>query len=249
MPVRTRWMLVVLAACTGQPRTAATPSGSGAVSATETEVADVGISAIGGPVTPATICARVAELRHKQCRAVERYALSEAECRDDVERSLETRGPDARTAKHAQGRCMLDHASCDAIAGCLAALDAAADEMDGTPTRLRTCKQTEVFAPVGLARARWERRRGAGARRYADVATTKARPVEVCGKPAQAEWLTTVTCRDGSRPFPSSSHARAARLRNVGRGGRCSSIIDLFAVPCPEGTYKIYIDAYVCPQD
>ena len=25
------------------------------------------------------------------------------------------------------------------------------------------------------------------------------------------------------------------------------SIIDLYEVPCPEGTYAIYIDAYVCP--
>ena len=70
-----------------------------------------------------------------------------------------------------------------------------------------------------------------------------------CGIPAEMEWLLSVTCSDGSRPFPDYDHAHAARVGNVGPGGKCGSIIDLYEVPCPEGTYKIFIDAYVCPQD
>jgi hypothetical protein len=63
------------------------------------------------------------------------------------------------------------------------------------------------------------------------------------------EWMLSLTCDDGSRPFRGFDHAHAARVGNVGKGGSCGSIVDLYEVPCPEGTYKIFIDAYVCARD
>ncbi|MBZ0237828.1 MAG: hypothetical protein K8M05_36275 [Deltaproteobacteria bacterium] len=191
----------------------------------------------GPGVTPANVCARIAELRTQGC---ELSTLPEEECRDELHRALEERGPDSRTATMQLGRCMLDNESCDAIAACVDALVSEAEP--------RTCEQGGGGAVV-LPRAEWEQRHGAGATRYSSVKTTKAEPVEVCGIPAQMEWLLGATCDDGSRPFRDYDHAHSARVGNVGEGGRCGSIIDLYEVPCPEGTYSIFIDAYVCPAD
>lgn len=72
-------------------------------------------------------------------------------------------------------------------------------------------------------------------------------PIEVCGFLAENEWLFSATCDDGSHPITKRKEAEAARSGNEGRGGRCGSIIDLYKVKCPEATYDIHIDAYVCP--
>lgn len=144
---------------------------------------------------------------------------------------------------------MLDNESCDAVTKCVGALNRYADDQDGTPTKLRRCAERGVYAPVGVPRSRWENRRGARAQRYSDVKSTRRAPIEVCGRPAAQQWLVDARCNDSTHPFSDPDHAYASRVRNVGAGGRCGSIIDLYEVACREGTYKIYIDAYVCPQD
>jgi hypothetical protein len=203
----------------------------------------------GGPVTPENVCTRIFALKDARCELASGYTLNFDECKDEMNRSLEERGPEARQATTQAARCLLDNESCDAVASCMTALNPYADEQDGSPSELRTCAQTEVYAPVGVPRAEWEKRRGANAGRYSAVKTTKDEPVEVCGIPAQMEWLLAARCNDGSMPFEDYDHAHAARVGNVGQGGSCGSIIDLYEVPCPEGTYSIYIDAYVCPKD
>ncbi len=202
----------------------------------------------GGPVTPENICARILALKDAGCDLVSGYSLTQAECSDDMRRSLEERGVEARQANSAMGRCLLDNDTCQAVATCVENLNPYSDAQDGTPSQFRACEDHGVYAPVGVSSAEWSARVGGSARRYADVSTTKDEPVEVCGLPQQLEWLMGVTCNDGSVPFASGQHAHAARVGNVGAGGRCGSIIDLYEVPCPEGTYQIYIDAYVCPK-
>lgn len=199
----------------------------------------VGGAGIG--VTPATVCTRLAQLDAEQ--GCEFSSLTEEECREEWYRALDQRGPDARTASMQVGRCLLDNESCAAIEACVATLTPDQDK------QFRTCEQSEVYAPVGLPRAEWDKRRGAGATRFSSVKTTKDEPVEVCGIPAQMEWLLAATCDNGSRPFRDYDHAHSARVGNVGPGGACQSIIDLYEVPCPEGTYSIFIDAYVCPLE
>jgi hypothetical protein len=202
----------------------------------------------GGPVSPENVCARIMAVKGPMaCEFISGFTLDEAECREDWLRSLEERGPDARMAATQVARCLLDNASCDAMESCINSLNQFADEQDGTPNDFRTCEDSEVYAPVGLPKAEWDQRRGAGAARYSTVTTSKDEPIEVCGIPAQMDWLMAATCDDGSQPFRSRDHAHAARVKNVGPGGRCNSIVDLYAVPCPEGTYDVYIDAYVCP--
>jgi hypothetical protein len=101
---------------------------------------------------------------------------------------------------------------------------------------------------VGLSPAELAASYGFGAAHFADVKTSKAQPIEVCDSGGQAEWLRKVTCADGSNPFGSRLDVANARVGNVGAGGRCNSIIDLYQVPCPETTYKIYMDMYMCPK-
>jgi hypothetical protein len=68
----------------------------------------------------------------------------------------------------------------------------------------------------------------------------------MCGIPAENDWLESLTCDDGSKPFGNAEEVRAG---NVGPGGRCGSIVDQYVVKCPGGkTYPIFIDAYVCPK-
>ena len=64
----------------------------------------------------------------------------------------------------------------------------------------------------------------------------------------QLDYLTQVTCTDGSHPFADRGDAHAARAGNVGPGGRCDRIIDQYVVPCPEATYQVFVDAYRCPE-
>ncbi len=207
----------------------------------------------GSAVTPERICARILELKGQRCELAESYELSDAECQVDMRRSLEERGNEARDATTAAARCLLDNDSCQAATTCMASLNEFSNEQDGTPTTFRTCAETSEYAPVGRSAADWAKRRGAGARKYRDVVTAKESPVEVCGIPAQMEWLLAARCDDGSLPFrnqaddsPSYDRAHAARVGNVGAGGACGSIIDVYEVPCPEATYRIFIDAYVC---
>jgi hypothetical protein len=103
-----------------------------------------------------------------------------------------------------------------------------------------------IFGPVQLDAQAASRRHGAAARTYADVPATREQPVEVCGVEAELAWLTRVTCKDGSAPFADHDAAHAARSGSVGAGGKCGTILDLYAVRCPEAAYAIHMDMYMC---
>ena len=80
------------------------------------------------------------------------------------------------------------------------------------------------------------------------VVTTRATPVEVCGSRGQLAWLLRARCPDGTAPFKTKRDAHTARAGNVGAGGRCNRIVDLFKVPCAGKTLPIHIDYYNCEQ-
>ncbi len=196
----------------------------------------------GSDPTPAAVCARILELKATDCESTSGFDLDDNECREEFRRSFDDRGPDARTANLALGRCLIDNESCDAVGQCVTALHSAA-------SGFRACG-TRGNQPVGMPRPEWSARKAATVTRYGQVTSTMDEPIEVCGvwdAGGQVDWLLNLTCDDGSRPFRSDDQAHAARVGNVGPGGRCDSIIDLYEVPCDEGSYKIYIDAYVCP--
>lgn len=158
------------------------------------------------------------------------------------------RAEEADPLVKAIGACVLAGGDCAATDACVEEVFASF-EGDAAGPEYRTCEQSDVYAPVGLPRAEWEKRHGAGITRYDQIVTSPAQPVEVCGLEAQREWLVAATCADGSRPFADAQAASDARQGNVGAGGRCGSVIDHFVVPCPERAYDVYVDAYVCPLD
>jgi hypothetical protein len=139
------------------------------------------------------------------------------------------------------GRCWVDEGDdCDHVTFCMQ--DSSFDK-----TNLRACTDNDPGKAVGLLEPEWTRRNGAGVSRYSQVRSTKSAPIEVCGFIAENEWLFAATCDDGSHPISTRKKAEAARPGNEGPAGRCGSIIDLYKVKCPEATYEIHIDAYVCP--
>jgi hypothetical protein len=206
------------------------------------------VATSGLPASADNMCARIFELKRADCDFVREYGLTADECRDEFTRALEDRGPESNRATNQLARCLLDNDSCDAAGACITSLGNPANGTDGPPTDFRTCEQTDVYAPVGLSKADYENRHGAHVTRFRDHASTRETPIEVCGIPAQMDWLLNVTCNDGSHPFRNFDHAHAARVGNVGAAGRCGSIVDEYEVNCEaEGTYRIFIDAYVCP--
>ncbi len=109
------------------------------------------------------------------------------------------------------------------------------------------CKVKDMFSGVTVSAEEFERRKGAHASKFSEVPTTKATPLEACGVRESVEAIFRLSCNDGSRPFASPNQAHASRAGNVGVGGRCETVIDLYKIPCPEQTYDLYVDIYLCP--
>jgi hypothetical protein len=109
------------------------------------------------------------------------------------------------------------------------------------------CERSDDFSPVVLDAASYPNRRGATATRFSNIPTSKEEPIETCGVRGSLEALLRLRCDDGSNPFQSPEAAHGSRSGNVGPGGRCGSIVDLYQVPCREQTYKVFIDMYMCP--
>lgn len=198
-----------------------------------------------GPVDAGQACDRIFALKASGCQDLQGYDLTRDECVENMRRSLEERGPDARAAATSIGRCFMGSDPCDAAMACVNKALAAMGVPDQTP--LRACADSGTYGAVGYPRDQWEHRKGAGVTHFSEVPSTKEAPVEVCGIPSEGVWLASMKCDDGSNPFHSPEAAEPARSGNVGPGGRCDAIIDLYEVACPERTYEVYIDAYVCP--
>lgn len=84
--------------------------------------------------------------------------------------------------------------------------------------------------------------------KLSQVVATSDRPIEVCGAEAQYEYVAGLRCDDGSRPFTSTDQARQARDGSVSGAGRCGTHVDRYTVVCPEKTYTIHLDLYMCTR-
>jgi len=115
------------------------------------------------------------------------------------------------------------------------------------PPPPRTCGE-DGTGPILVEPSAWTARRGAGARRFSEVQTSVEAPVEVCGIEGEVEWMTRVACNDGSHPYRTQEAVNTSRDGWMANGGRCNSILDRYTVRCPEATYQIHIDRYVCPR-
>lgn len=98
----------------------------------------------------------------------------------------------------------------------------------------------EKAGPFVLDATLAAQRRGTGAKTYADVDSTKAQPIEVCGMEGARIWLESTRCPDGS------VGVQGGRFDSVGRGGRCDTMIERFKVGCPDGTLNIVFAVHFC---
>lgn len=192
------------------------------------------------PVTPETVCARFSQLVKQECGAFANL-MTPKQCPEVFRQAL-----DAPTTKDGRvlsqmGRCMVDHEKCDAVSMCLATI-----KFDD-PTDLRACSDHPDSRAVGVPQDAFDRRTGAEVTQFAEAVSSKAQPIETCGVSAGLDWLVRATCNDGSQPIANHEDAEKSRTGNVGPGGRCNSVIDLYRISCPEKTYDVYVDSYVCP--
>ena len=104
----------------------------------------------------------------------------------------------------------------------------------------------DQFGPNVLTQAQASERYGTGVVALASITTSQAKPIEVCGVGGEVAWLRQSTCADGSHPYSGSENPDESRAGDTGPGGRCNSIIDLYKVKCPERTYDVYADMYMC---
>lgn len=135
--------------------------------------------------------------------------------------------------------------ACDAAAQCMVSLQAAS--LAANPPATRKCG-ADGTGPVLADAATWTTRPGANVKKFSEVKTSTEKPIEVCGIEEEVEWMTRVKCNDGSNPYGSQATANESRDGWVAHGGRCNSILDRYSVKCPEATYQIHVDRYVCPQ-
>jgi len=109
-----------------------------------------------------------------------------------------------------------------------------------------SCERPDTYGPVWVDPAAYASRRGAAQQKFSEIVSTKAEPIEACGVLGSVNELLRLRCDDGSNPFQTKEAAHDSRSGNVGPGGRCGSIVDLYRVPCPEKTYSVFIDMYIC---
>jgi len=235
-----RWVLVVLVvllgACGGAPPR---PSPAPPV-----PTAPVGRHAKPTPeLTAEVFCDRLTRLA-LTCPAFASFHMDPATCVDEMRADLAARD-DQRRATALEG-CVIEHDDCREVVACLATTQPDPTE----PDTLRACDDASRKVSehaVGIPRAAWEQRYGVQVTSFHAASSSRARPIEMCGVPAATDWLTSLRCDDGSQPIRDVNDAEAARPGNVGAGGRCRSIIDRYVIPCPEASYEIFIDAYICP--
>jgi hypothetical protein len=131
---------------------------------------------------------------------------------------------------------------CEPAAACMVSTHS-----EGPKAATRECGQ-EGTGPVVVDAAKWAARNGKDVTKFADAKSSQEQPIEVCGIEGEVEWMTRVTCNDGSNPYGSAAVANESRDAWVATGGRCASILDRYSVKCPEKTYQVYVDRYICPR-
>jgi hypothetical protein len=201
-------------------------------------------SAATAAIDPLAACKRTLELKAQHCTGFDQLPFTDPqECAKELAPEL-----DAPEIQAFFG-CVMQP-SCEEVTNCIQAVgeQLRAQDDDATPD-LRACGDDATSGlPVGVSPSAFAARNGATAKRFSDVTSTKDLPVEMCGIQAENEWLITLRCDDGSLPLKNRIDAERVRRGNLGPGGRCGSIIDLYRPVCGAKTYDIYIDAYVCPK-
>lgn len=109
------------------------------------------------------------------------------------------------------------------------------------------CTSAGMLSYVASADA-YADRAGLHATHFSELTTSQQAPLEECSLDAILGRLVTLQCDDGTNPFQGNPNAaHASRAGSTGSGGRCGAILDVYEVPCAEGTYSVFADMYFCP--
>ena len=189
-------------------------------------------------VTPEEFCDRFAALKEADCSAFSKIEMSRDDCLGELRAALDDKA--AGDFMRSTARCVVGFETCGDVIACLGSLSPDTEH-------LRACAEDDPARAVGVPRADWERRNGAGVTKFSLAHSTKQAPIEVCTIHAENEWLMSLRCDDGSHAIADHDAAEMARVGNVGKGGRCNSVIDHYRVKCPEASYDVFLDGYVCP--
>lgn len=138
-------------------------------------------------------------------------------------------------------RCIAASDQCAGFPECFAKFNQAA----ATATTGRECGEQGIGA-VALTADEANKRYGQGVTKLSEAPSSKEQPIEVCGVAQQHDWLLAAQCDDGSSPLKAPEAAAGARVGSMGVGGRCASVIDKYVVTCPESSYDVYMDLYMC---
>ena len=221
-----RALLLVLCACGG---------GASATKPAQPTSHDVA----QGTITPEVFCDRFLALQQAGCEVFAKMEMTREQCVGELSKMMSD--PVQASFMTKTGTCMVGFQDCDGVTKCLASLGPDADD-------LRACHDDNPGKAVGVPKAEWDKRNGANITKFSQARSTKEQPLEVCTISAESELLASLACEDDSHPIADHEGAEMARVGNVGKGGRCGSIIDLYRVKCPEATYELFVDGYVCPQ-
>lgn len=187
------------------------------------------------------ICNRFAELRAENCGNFAQLQVTLDECPAVFRSVIDHPVSKEQRNLHDIGTCMANEGTCAEVLTCISKVDYE------DPNDLRACTDPSDNRAVGMPPAEYAHRNGADAKRYSQTHSSKDAPIEMCGISGGIKWLQEMTCDDGSHPIRTTDDAERVRAGNVGSGGRCHSIIDLYKVKCPENSYDVYLDGYVCP--
>jgi hypothetical protein len=220
------------------------PAGGSAATPTPTPApAPTPAVAAPTPLAPEAACQRFAALLAEGCAWAQRFPpefREKATCLRSLEVWFSPSTAEHEKLERGVGCWARD---CDDAAACMVSVQSTAK-----PPASRRCGE-DGTGPVVVDAAAWAARRGAGVRRFSEVTTTTEEPVEVCGIEGEVEWMTRVACNDGSHPYRTAEAANDSRDGWMAHGGRCNSILDRYSVRCPEATYQVHVDRYVCPRE
>lgn len=215
---------------------AANRAGAGSAgSAVETSPGEQDLKADPNPpeVTEEQTCKAFAHLAATGCHQFDQLVPPDNLCPEMMKAVLHD------PQGHGLAVCAVTNQTCDTVMQCIGAV--AQKQMAHEPLRACTAPGT---GPVGVPQAEFDHRNGAATKELSRTRSTKDKPIETCGFEEEAAWIAAATCSDGSTP--ARGRAEEVRVGNLGRGGRCNSIIDQYRITCPERDYDVFVDAYVC---
>jgi hypothetical protein len=244
---RFRWPLVaaalLLGACSGAPkRTEPEREWNTEDEKANTQEPDSTATEAQAPLSLEDSCQQFRTLREAGCDWTQRFPpdFSDADmCQGSLATWVDPATPNHVSLERTIRCWSLD---CDDAVPCMLSAQKLRE-----PEPARACGD-EGTAPILVDDATWQARRGVLAKRFADVRTSVEEPVEVCGIEGEIEWMMAVQCNDGSQAYGTMAEVNDGRDSWLDRGGRCNSVLDRYTVTCPEATYTIHVDRYLCPE-